>query len=256
MDRPDRFNTIVVIPSRMAATRLPGKALADIHGEPMIVRVWRRAVDALVGPVLVAAADQSIAEAMQAAGGDAILTDPALPSGSDRVARALALRDPERRYRYVVNLQGDLPTIDPAAIRACLFPLQDPAVDIVTLAAEIRDPAEAASHSVVKAIAALGAGRDVALAEDFRREVADPARGPHWHHIGIYAYRRAALERFVKLSPNPRELAARLEQLRALDAGMRIAVARVDSAPFGVDTPVDLERARASIRAELAAERR
>lgn len=256
MDRPDRFNTIVVIPTRMAAMRLPGKALADICGEPMIVRVWRRAIAARVGPVLVASADQAICEVMQRVGGDAILTDPALPSGSDRVARAVSLRDPEKRLCFVVNLQGDLPGIDPAAIRACLAPLDDPEVDIGTLAAEIRDFEEARSASVVKAIAPLGSGRDVACATDFRREIAHPGKGPHWHHIGIYAYRRPALERFVKLPPSPRELSRNLEQLRALDAGMTIAVARVDTAPFGVDTPADLERARAMMKAELAAARR
>ncbi len=256
MDCPDRFNTIIVIPTRLGATRLPGKALADICGEPMIVRVWRNAVAARIGPVLVASADQSIAEVVQSVGGDAILTDPALPSGSDRIARALALRDPERRFRFVVNLQGDWPGIKPAAIRACLAPLDDAAVDIATLAAEIRDEEEAASPSVVKAVLSLGPGRGVALAKDFRRQVQDPRKGPHWHHIGIYAYRRSALERFVSLPPSPRELAANLEQLRALDAGMTIAVARVDTAPFGVDTPADLERARATMKAELAAQRR
>jgi len=256
MHRPDRSNTIVVIPARMAATRLPGKALADICGQPMVVRVWRRALAADVGAVLVAAADQAIVDVMRAAGGEAVLTDPALPSGSDRVASALALEDPSGRYRFVVNLQGDLPGIDPGAVRACLRPLDDPGVDIATLAAEIRDPAEAASASVVKAIADLGPGRDTALASDFRRQLEHPGQGRHWHHIGIYAYRRAALEKFVALPPSRREVERRLEQLRALDAGMKIAVARVDTAPFGVDTPADLERARATMRAELAAARR
>lgn len=249
MAAPHPANTIIVIPARMASTRLPGKPLADIAGEPMIVHVWRRAVAAAAGAVLVAAAEAEIAEAVQGAGGDAVVTDPGLASGSDRVAQAVAMRDPHRRFAFVVNLQGDLPAIDPAAIPACLAPLADPGVDIATLASEIRDPDEAASPSVVKAIAALDGRRPFALAEDFRRRIDDPAGGPHWHHIGIYAYRRQALERFVSLPPSRLEKERQLEQLRALAAGLRIAVARVDRAPFGVDTPADLERARAALGA-------
>lgn len=249
MNAPEPATTLIVIPARMAATRLPGKPLADIGGEPMIVNVWRRALEAAAGEVLVAAADEEIAAAVRQAGGEAVLTDPDLPSGSDRVAQATGLRDPERRFAVIVNLQGDLPTIDPHSIRACLAPLADPEIDIATLASEIRDEEEATSPNVVKVIADLGPERAAAMAVDFRREVVDPRQGRLWHHIGIYAYRRLALERFVLLPPSPRERERKLEQLRALDAGMRIAVARVDRAPFGVDTPADLERARALIGA-------
>jgi 3-deoxy-manno-octulosonate cytidylyltransferase (CMP-KDO synthetase) len=244
--RPD--NTLIVIPSRMASTRLPGKPLAQIAGEAMIVQVWRRACESGRGAVLVAAAEEEIAAAVRAAGGDTVLTDPDLLSGTDRVAQAVGLRDPERRFGFIVNLQGDLPAIDPAAIAACLAPLADRQVDIATLASEIRDPEEAANPNVVKAVADLGRDRPTAMARDFLRDIDSAGDGPHWHHIGIYAFRRAALERFVRLAPSEREKARRLEQMRALDAGMRIAVARVDTAPFGVDTPADLERARAAFK--------
>jgi 3-deoxy-manno-octulosonate cytidylyltransferase (CMP-KDO synthetase) len=250
MSRPHPDNTLIVIPSRMGATRLPGKALADIAGEPMVVQVWRRARASQAGQVLVAAAEEEIATAVRAAGGDAVLTDPDLLSGTDRVAQAVGLRDPQRRFEFVVNLQGDLPTLDAAAIGICLAPLEDETVDIATLASEILDAEEAHNPNVVKAIADLGFDRPVAMASDFRRDIeSDDAGQPHWHHIGIYAFRRAALERFVLLPPSEREKSSRLEQLRALDAGMTIAVARVDTAPFGVDTPADLERARAVIGA-------
>ena len=249
MSRPHPDNTLIVIPSRMAATRLPGKPLAEIGGEAMIVQVWRRARESGAGAVLVAAAEEDIAAIVRAAGGEAVLTDPDLLSGTDRVAQAAGLSDPQRHYGFIVNLQGDLPTLDPSAIAVCLAPLADPAVDIATLASEIRGPEEARNPNVVKAIADLGPDRPVALATDFRRDIDSAGVGPHWHHIGIYAFRRTALERFVLLAPSEREKSRRLEQMRALDAGMRIAVARVDSAPFGVDTPADLERARAAIEA-------
>jgi 3-deoxy-manno-octulosonate cytidylyltransferase (CMP-KDO synthetase) len=247
MSRPRPDTTLIVIPSRMASTRLPGKPLADIAGEAMIVQVWRRARDSGAGTVLVAAAEEEIAAAVRAAGGEAVLTDPDLLSGTDRVAQAVGLRDPERRFGFIVNLQGDLPTLDPAAIGACLAPLADPHIDIATLASEIRDPAEALNRNVVKAIADFAPDRPVAVATDFRRDIDSAENGPYWHHIGIYAFRRTALERFVLLEPSEREKSRRLEQMRALDAGMTIAVARVDSAPFGVDTPADLERARATL---------
>jgi 3-deoxy-manno-octulosonate cytidylyltransferase (CMP-KDO synthetase) len=249
MSRPHPDNTLIVIPSRMTSTRLPGKPLADIAGEAMIVQVWRRARESGAGAVLVAAAEEEIATAVRAAGGDTVLTDPDLLSGTDRVAQAVGLRDPDRRFGFIVNLQGDLPTLEPAAIGACLAPLADPHIDIATLASEIRDAEEARNPNVVKAIADLGPDRPVAMATDFRRDVDDTSGGTLWHHIGIYAFRRAALERFVLLAPSEREKARRLEQMRALDAGMTIAVAHVDSAPFGVDTPADLERARATIEA-------
>lgn len=246
MSRPRPDNTLIVIPSRMASVRLPGKPLAEIGGEAMIVQVWRRACESGAGTVLVAAAEEEIAAAVHAAGGDAMLTDPDLLSGTDRVAQAVGLRDPERRFGFIVNLQGDLPTLDPAAIATCLAPLADPHIEIATLASEICDPEEALNPNVVKAIADLGPHRPTALARDFRRDIDSAEAGPHWHHIGIYAFRRRALERFVRLAPSVREMSRRLEQLRALDAGMTIAVARVDTAPFGVDTPADLERARAA----------
>ncbi len=239
------MNPLVVIPARMASMRLPGKPLADIHGKPMIVHVWRRAMEAGVGPVLVAAGEAEIARAVEAAGGKAVLTRPDHPSGSDRVFEAVQRFDPQRRHDVVVNLQGDLPMLEPSALAAVLEPLADPAVDIATLAIEIREPAERDNASVVKAVAALGAGRRVARALYFTRVPCPSGEGPLYHHIGIYAYRRAALERFVTLPPSGLERRERLEQLRALEAGLRIDVALVDMAPFGVDTPADLERARA-----------
>ena len=249
MAGPNPDNTLIVIPSRMGSTRLPGKPLAEIAGEAMVVQVWRRATLSNAGAVLVAAAEEEIAAAVRAAGGDAVLTDPDLLSGTDRVAQAVGLRDPERRFEFIVNLQGDLPTLDADAIGACLAPLSDPNVDIATLASEISEREEALSTDVVKAIADLGPDHPVAMASDFRRDIDESDSGPHWHHIGIYAFRRMALERFVLLAPSERERSRRLEQMRALDAGMTIAVARVDSAPFGVDTPADLERARARFEA-------
>ncbi len=236
-------DAIILIPARMGSSRLPGKPLADIAGLPMIVHVLRRAEEADVGPVLVAAAEEAIVEAVERAGGRAVLTDPELPSGSDRIAAALAIHDPQRRYGIVINLQGDLPTMNPADIRRCAEALQATGADIATLAAEIRDPAEAANPNVVKAIAPL-ARKPVAMAEDFVRTLPEDAKAPFFHHVGIYAYRRPALERFVALPPSERELERKLEQMRALDNGMTIAVARVEQAPFGVDAPEDLQRAR------------
>lgn len=241
----DTGNPIIVIPARLASARLPDKPLADIAGEPMIVQVWRRGMEAGIGPVMVAAADRSICEAVIAAGGEAMLTDPDLPSGSDRAAQLLERFDPERRFDVVVSLQGDLPTIDPHSVATCLKPLAEPAVDIASLVASVDDPEEKADPGVVKAIAGFGPGETIARAHDFSRLLPQDHQGPHLHHIGIYAYRRTALEAFVRLPPSPREKLNRLEQLRALDAGMRIDVARVDTVPPGVDTPADLERVRA-----------
>ncbi len=237
-------NTAILIPARMASTRLPGKPLADIAGVPMVVHVCRRAAEAAVGPVIVAAAEPEIVEAVEKAGFSAVLTDPDLPSGSDRIAAALVAVDPQRHIRHVINLQGDLPTIDPADIRRCADALERTGADIATLAAPITDEAEAANPNVVKAIAPGLAEQEVAMAEDFVRELAPHHAPPHFHHVGIYAYRRDALERFVHLPPSPRERERRLEQLRALDNDMTIAVARIARAPHGVDTPDDLERAR------------
>ncbi|HUZ64785.1 MAG TPA: 3-deoxy-manno-octulosonate cytidylyltransferase [Acetobacteraceae bacterium] len=238
------MNPIVLIPSRMASTRLPGKPLADIHGQPMIVHVLRRGQEAGIGPVAVACAEEEIAVVVRAAGGIAVLTDPALPRGSDRVHAALATLDPQGRHDVVVNLQGDLPTIPPAQLRAVLAPLADPAIDIATLVAPITTPEEAAAPSVVKAACAFDRGRAVSPALYFSRAAIPAGEGPLWHHIGIYAFRRVALARFVALPESPLERRESLEQLRALEAGMRIACARVDHAPFGVDTAADLERAR------------
>ena len=242
-------NTIVVIPARMASRRLPGKPLADINALPMIVHVWNRAVEAKVGRVLVAAADLPIANAVRAHGGDAIMTDPALASGTDRVAAALDIRDPHRNFAYVVNLQGDLPMIEPLAMQRCLAGLVNEGVDISTIAAKITDTADVANPNIVKAIVPLSDEREVAFARDFLRRPG-PELGPvFWHHIGVYAYRRSALERFVKLPVSANEEERQLEQMRALDNGMKMAVVRVDSLPLGVDTQADLEAARLMLRA-------
>jgi 3-deoxy-manno-octulosonate cytidylyltransferase (CMP-KDO synthetase) len=241
------MNPIVVIPSRMAATRLPGKPLADIHGRPMIVHVMDRGVEADIGPVAVACGDPEIVTAIRAAGGTAVLTDPSLPRGSDRVQAALANLDPQGHHDVVVNLQGDLPTIPPDYLRAVLAPLADLSVDIATLVAPITDAEEAAAASVVKAACAFDHGRAVSMALYFSRAAIPWGTGPLWHHIGVYAFRRPALARFVSLPESPLERRESLEQLRALEAGMRIACARVDHAPFGVDTPADLDRARIAL---------
>lgn len=243
MSRP--VNPIVVIPARMASTRLPGKPLAEIAGAPMIVQVWRRAVEAAVGPVLVAVAEPEIAEAVRRAGGRAILTRPDHPSGSDRVFEALQTADPGGAHDAIINLQGDLPAIEPAAVRAVLAPLADPAVDVATLAAAIVEPDEYHNPSVVKVVISLRPGARVGRALWFSRLPAPGGAGPLYHHIGLYAYRRAALERFVNLPPAPLEQREKLEQLRALEAGMRIDAALVDSVPLGVDTAADLARIRA-----------
>ncbi len=251
---------IVIIPARLDSTRLPGKPLADIHGDPMIVHVWRRAVAAELGPVVVACGGPEIAEAVEAAGGRAALTRLDHGSGSDRIFEALKALDPEGRHDAVINLQGDLPTIAPEVLRAVLAPLADPAVDIATLVAEIADPAERADPNVVKAALAFpdtgegdakAGGPDrppIARALYFSRapvpwDGGDPAK-PLYHHIGLYAYRRAALERFVLVPASDLERRERLEQLRALEAGLRIDAALVDTVPLGVDTPADLARVR------------
>jgi 3-deoxy-manno-octulosonate cytidylyltransferase (CMP-KDO synthetase) len=238
---------IVLIPARLASTRLPGKPLADIHGAPMIVRVWERAMAAGIGPVAVAAAEPEIVRAVESAGGRAVLTDPALPSGSDRIHAALGQLDPGASHDVVVNLQGDLPAIDPAALRAVVEALGAGA-DIATLAAEIVEERERTDPNVVKAVLALPPGSRTGRALYFTRATAPAGPGPLWHHIGIYAYRRAALASFVGLPPSPLEVRERLEQLRALEAGMRIDAAVVDTIPLGVDTPADLERVRTLLK--------
>jgi len=238
-------NPIVLIPSRLQASRLPDKPLAEIHGQPMIVHCWRRAVEADVGPVVVACADPPIAAAVEAAGGRAVLTDPAHPSGSDRIREALHAIDPAGAHDAVVNLQGDLPTVDPETIRAGLAPLAEPAVDIGTVACAITDEAERDDPNVVKAVVAFAPGGRTGRALYFSRATVPAGPGDHYHHIGLYAFRAAALDRFVALPHSPLENRERLEQLRALEAGMRIDVALVDTVPLGVDTPADLDRARA-----------
>ncbi len=232
----------------MAASRLPGKPLADIHGQPMIVHVWRRALAAQVGPVLVACGDSEIVDAVEQAGGRAVLTRPDHASGSDRVWEAVEIADPHGHHDVIVNLQGDLPMLEPSAILRVLEPLANPTVDIGTIAIEIHDEAERDNPNMVKAVAALGRDTPIAQALYFTRARCPSGPGPHFHHIGIYAYRRTALQRFVDLPPARLELQEKLEQLRALAAGMRIDVALVDMAPFGVDTPADLERARALLK--------
>jgi 3-deoxy-manno-octulosonate cytidylyltransferase (CMP-KDO synthetase) len=239
-------NPIIIIPARMGSTRLLRKPLADIHGEPMIVHVWRRAMEADVGPVLVAADDAAIVQAVESAGGRAIMTRPDHASGSDRIFEALNACDGERRHDVVVNLQGDLPTIAASAVRAAVRPLYDPQVDIATLATPIVRPQERDDPNVVKAVGAeIALGRLRALY--FTRASAPWGDGPLLHHIGLYAYRRDALARFVALPPSALERREKLEQLRALEAGMRIDIALVDTPPLGVDTPQELERARRAL---------
>ena len=238
------MNPIVIIPARMASTRLPGKPLADIGGLPMIVHVMHRAQEAAIGPVAIACADAEIATAIRNAGGTAVMTDPSLPSGSDRVHAALSELDPQAQHDVVVNVQGDTPTLDPVALRAVAGPLSDPTIDIATLVAPIESEEEAANPSFVKAACVFERGRAVSQALYFSRSRVPHGDGPLWHHIGIYAFRRPALARFVALPESPLERRESLEQLRALEAGMRIACTRVEHGPFGVDTPADLERAR------------
>jgi 3-deoxy-manno-octulosonate cytidylyltransferase (CMP-KDO synthetase) len=235
---------LVLIPARMAATRLPGKPLADIAGQPMIVHVWRRACEAGIGPVAVATDSREIANVIEAAGGRAVMTRSDHPSGSDRIFEAMEALDPQGHHDVVVNVQGDFPTIDPRAIAASILPLADSAVDIATLACVIVREEEIGDPNVVKAVGSeIAPGRLRALY--FTRATAPWGEGSLYHHIGLYAYRRRALARFVALPPSPLELRERLEQLRALEAGMRIDITIVDDAPFGVDTPESLELARA-----------
>ena len=243
-------NPVVLIPARMASTRLPGKPLADIHGEPMIVHVWRRATEADVGPVVVATDDPRVVAAVKAVGGQALLTRADHPSGSDRIFEALGRIDPEGAHDIVVNVQGDLPTISRRAIRACLDPFDDPAVDIATLATPITRAEERDDPNVVKAVGAETAP-DRLRALYFTRARAPWGEGRLLHHIGLYAYRRLALARFVAAPPSPLERRERLEQLRALELGLRIDIAVVDVAPLGVDAPEDLERARTMLAAEV-----
>jgi 3-deoxy-manno-octulosonate cytidylyltransferase (CMP-KDO synthetase) len=236
------MNPIVLIPARMASTRLPGKPLADIAGKPMIVRVWEQAMKAGIGPVAVAAAEPEIVAPVVAAGGRAVLTPPDLPSGTDRIFAALKSLDPEGRHDVIVNLQGDLPALNPSYVKAVADAL--PGSDMATLAALIDDPADRDNPNVPKPVVAWEADGRLGRALYFTRATAPAGDGPLFFHIGIYAFTRDALTRFVALPPSPLEKRERLEQLRALEAQMSIAVARVDSVPLSVDTPADLEKAR------------
>jgi 3-deoxy-manno-octulosonate cytidylyltransferase (CMP-KDO synthetase) len=242
---PASLSPVVVIPARLQATRLPGKPLADIHGEPMIVHVWRRAAEAGIGPVIVACAEPEIAEAVTRAGGHAVLTRPDHPSGSDRVHEAVERFDPTGRYDAVINVQGDLPTVAPEVVQAVFAPLATPGVDIATLVVEITVEEERTNPNVVKAVMSLAPGQRIGRALYFSRATVPSGEGPHYHHLGLYGFRRDALRRFVALPQGVLERREKLEQLRALENGMRIDAALVDTVPLGVDTPADLERARA-----------
>ncbi|MGB3878278.1 MAG: 3-deoxy-manno-octulosonate cytidylyltransferase [Shinella zoogloeoides] len=248
MNRANFDKSLVLIPARMASTRLPGKPLADIAGLPMIVQVARRAAAADVGRVVVAVDHQDIFDAVVAAGFAAVMTRVDHQSGSDRIHEALTKSDPEGHAEFVINVQGDLPTIDPETIRAALRPLENAATDIATLTTEIRDEHEKTNPNVVKIVGSpIGESRLRALY--FTRATAPYGNGPLYHHIGLYAYRRKALETFVTLPPSTLERRESLEQLRALEAGMRIDAEIVDTVPLGVDTPADLEKARAMLAA-------
>lgn len=238
-----RSDTLVLIPARMAATRLPGKPLKDINGLPMIVHVLRRAMDAAIGRVAVATDSPDIVAAVKSHGGEAVMTLADHPSGSDRIFEALGKIDAANSISTIINVQGDLPTISPEDIRAVIAPLDDATVDISTLAAVIRKDDEHTNPNVVKLVGTT-AGPKRLRALYFTRATAPTGDGPRYHHIGLYAYRREALTRFVALPPSPLEQREKLEQLRALEAGMRIDAMIVDSVPLGVDTPDDLETAR------------
>ncbi len=239
---------IVLIPARMAATRLPGKPLADINGVPMIVRVLRQAQAANIGPVAVAAGDIEIVEAVRAAGGVAVLTDPDLPSGSDRIVAALNALDPAGDHDVVINLQGDIPFLAPSVVAATARLLADqPSCDISTVMVAEADPAERSNPDIPKVVAAMAPDGRSARALYFTRSVLY-GDAPVWLHHGVYGYRREALLRFTAAQPSPLELRERLEQLRALELGMSIWASVIDEAPISVDNPADLERARAHAR--------
>jgi len=238
MSKPN--NPIVLIPSRLASQRLPNKPLADINGTPMIVHCLHRTLEADLGPVVVACGDQEIVDAIKAAGGQAVMTDPDHPSGSDRIYEALCRVDPDGKHDCIINVQGDLPTIDPAIIRTVFEPLADPDVDIATLVSEFADENERANPNIPTAVVGYSPGTRIGRALYFTRAVMPVG----YYHIGLYAYRRNALQRFVELAPGVLEIREKLEQLRALENGMRIDAALVDTIPFGVDTPADLEKAR------------
>lgn len=248
MSKPISHPPVIIIPARLAATRLPRKPLLDIAGKPMIVRVWEQAMASGLGPVVVAAAELEIAFAVEAAGGIAILTDPDLPSGSDRVLAAVEECDPDGEADLIVNLQGDMPEIDPKLLALALEPVAEDGFDIGTLVVPTHDPADHSNQGVVKAIVSFS---DTASTKGralwFTRAAAPTGDGPLFHHVGIYAYRRSALERFCDLEPTGLERRERLEQLRALEGGLSIGVRTIDKAPAGIDTEADLEAARSRL---------
>lgn len=239
-----QLSPLIIIPARMQATRLPGKPLADIHGIPMIVHVMRRAEESGLGPVIIACDGEEIASAVRAHGGTAIITNPDHPSGSDRIFEALEAYDPEHKHSMIINLQGDVPTLDPQLLSRLAAPLATGAYDISTLATPITRAEEHENPSVVKAVFSLKEGETTGSALYFTRASAPYGDGPRYHHIGVYGYTRAALTRFVSLPPSPLERREKLEQLRALEDGMKMAVCVASTMPLGVDTPEDLERAR------------
>ncbi len=249
MTSPNLDNVLVLIPARMASTRLPGKPLADICGKPMVIQVALRATEAAIGRVVVAVDEQEVFDVVAGAGFEVVMTSKDHQSGSDRIFEALTKVDPDGKIEYIVNVQGDLPTIEPETVRASLRPLQDPAVDIATLTIAIDDEADKTAPHIVKVVGSpLSETRMRALY--FTRATAPYGEGPLYHHIGLYTYRRSALERFVALGPSTLEKRESLEQLRALEAGMRIDVEIVDTVPLGVDTPADLEKARRILSAQ------
>ena len=243
-----QHNTIIVIPARMVAQNLPGKPLADIHGVPMIVHVWKRAIAANIGHVLVAAAENQIADAVRMAGGDAMVTPLNLASGLDRIAAALNMRDPAKRFEYVLNLPANLPMIEALALQRCLAGLTNESVEVATLACALYQQ-DVSDLKIVKAIVPLNTDREVAYARDFVRKLDDSFEPPFWRHIPIYAYRRTALDKLAALPPSTREVLRQLEPMRALDNDMRMAVVKVDMNPPSVDTPAELEAARRSLKA-------
>ncbi len=240
-------NPIIIIPSRMGSTRLPGKPLADIHGLPMIVHVWNRARESGIGPVLVACDGVEIAQAVERAGGKAVVTRPDHPSGSDRIWEALNALADHAAYDAVINVQGDEPTLDPAVIRAAWALLGDADVDIATVAAAIKDESKKQARQVVKAVVDLAPDATHGRGLYFSRLPVPAGEGDMYHHVGLYAYRRDALERFVAAKPSPLETRESLEQLRALSLGLRVEVGIIDAVPMGVDTPEDLENARRAL---------
>ena len=235
---------IIIIPARMSSTRLPGKPMALINNDPMIVHVWRRAMETNLGPVVVACDHEDIKDAVEAVGGKAVMTDPDLPSGTDRCYAALQAVDPEGEYTHIINLQGDLPTLEPDLIKAAYSTMDIDGVDIGTLVCPIEDREELEDPSVVKAVLSFVNDNTRAKALYFSRAAMPAGEGGHYHHIGIYVYSRDALSKFVGLPPSGLEMREKLEQLRALENGMRIDAVVVDTIPLGVDTPQDLEKAQ------------